>query len=152
MSAWVGPTVAISLLVIALCVLGMVVGVLIAGRQLAAKSGHLATEISGLREELGPALRALNRMGEGGAEVAALAKEEMREIVYTTRRVRKDVEKTSKRLRRRVDEFDALLEVVQEEVEETALDVTAALRTARTGTGMIGQLRRLIKPTRRGRR
>jgi len=151
MSAWVGPTVAISLLIIALCVLGVVIGVLIAGRQLASKSEHLARELSGLREELGPALRALNRMGEGGAEVAMLAKEEIREIVYATRRVRKDVEKTSKRLRHRVEDFDALLEVVQDEVEETALDVTAALRTARTGSGMIGQLRRLIKPQRRGR-
>jgi methyl-accepting chemotaxis protein len=151
MSAWIGPTVAISLLIIAICVLGVVVGVLIAGRHLAAKSEHLATELSGLREELGPALRALNRMGEGGAEVAQLAKEEMREIVSVTRRVRKDVEKTSKRLRHRVEDFDALLEIVQEEVEETALDVTAALRTARTGSGMIGQLRRLVKPRRRGR-
>jgi methyl-accepting chemotaxis protein len=151
MSAWVGPTVAISLLIIALCVLGVVIGVLIAGRQLASKSEHLAKELSGLREELGPALRSLNRMGEGGAEVAMLAKEEIREIVYATRRVRKDVEKTSKRLRHRVEDFDALLEVVQDEVEETALDVTAALRTARTGSGMIGQLRRLIKPQRRGR-
>ncbi len=151
MSTWVGPTIAISLLIIALCVLGVVIGVLIAGRQLASKSENLATELTGLRDELGPALRALNRMGEEGAEVAGLAKEEMREIIYATRRVRNDVEKTSKRLRRRVDDFDALLEVVQEEVEETALDVTAALRTARQGTGMIGQLRRLIRPQRRGR-
>lgn len=151
MSAWVGPIVAISLLTIALCVLGVVVGVLFAGRQLAHKSGHLASELRELREELGPALRALNRMGEGGAEVAMLAKEEVREIVHATRRVRKDVEKTSRRLRHRVEDFDALLEVVQEEVEETALDVTAALRTARSGRGMIGQLRRLIKPQRRGR-
>lgn len=149
--AWVGPTVAISLLIIALCVLGVVIGLLIAGRQMASKSEHLANELNGLRDELRPALRALNRMGEGGAEVAMLAKEEMREIVSATRRVRKDVEKTSKRLRHRVEDFDALLEVVQEEVEETALDVTAALRTARTGSGMIGQLRRLIKPQRRGR-
>ncbi len=151
MSTWVGPTVAISLLVIAFCVLGVVVGVLIAGRQLAMKSGQLAEELSELRNELGPALRSLNRMGEGAAEVTEMVKEEAHEIIDTTRRLRKDVEKASRRARNRLGDFDALLEVVQEEVEETALDLTSALRTARTGTGMIGQLRRLVVPGRRGR-
>lgn len=151
MATWVGPTIAISLLIIALCVLGVVVGMLIAAREVAQKSSSLADELAELRAELGPALRALNRLGEEGAEVATLAKEEVRAMVETTRRLRYDVERGAKQARRRLADFDALLEVVQEEVEETALDVTTALHTARTGRGMIGQLRRLVVPRRRGR-
>jgi hypothetical protein len=39
--------------------------------------------------------------------------------------------------------------VVHAEVEDTALDVAAALRTARHGNGMIGRLRRVLVPGRR---
>lgn len=151
MAAWIGPTIAISLLIIALCVLGAMLALVVAGREMAARTTSLSKELGELRAELTPALHALNRMGEGGAEVAELVKEEVREVIYTTRRLRKDVERASVRARNRLGDFDALLEVVQEEVEESALDLATALRTARMGRGMIGQLRRLIVPRRRPR-
>jgi len=64
------------------------------------------------------------------------------------------------RLRRRVlggadvlpaglEDLESLDAVVPEEVEDTALDVAAALRSARSGNGMLGRVRRLLVPGRR---
>ncbi|MES2123787.1 MAG: hypothetical protein V4503_03770 [Gemmatimonadota bacterium] len=150
MNGWVGPTVAISLVIIALCFLGIATAVYLAMREAVERGQSLAKELAELRRELTPTLHALNRLGEGGAEVFELAQEEVREIVHVSRRIRRDVEKTADRTRRRLADFEAVIEVVQEEVEETALDFGAALRTVRKGSGMIGQLRRLVLPRRRG--
>lgn len=152
MPGWIGPTVALSLVVIALCFLGIVAGISLAIREAAARSQSLANELAELRRELSPTLQALNRFGKDGAEVAGLAKEEVREIVLMTRRLRKDMERGLQRTRRRLADFEAVVEVVQDEFEETALDVTTAMRTVRGGAGMLAQLRRLVMPRRRGRR
>lgn len=150
MAGWIGPTMAISLALIAACFLGIAAAVAIALKEAVERGQSLAKELAELRHDLGPTLKALNRLGTGGAEVVELAQEEVREIIYTTRRLRKDVEKSVTRARRRLADFEAVVEVVQEEVEETALDLGAALRTVRTGTGVIGRLRRLVLPRRRG--
>lgn len=150
MAGWVGPTIAISLVVIALCCLGVVTSVLLALREAAERGQSLAKEIAAFRHDLGPTLDSLNRLGASGAEVAELAKEEVREVIYTTRRLRKDVERGAARAKRRLADFEAVVDLVQDEVEETALDVTTAMRTFRSGRGMVGQLRRLILPRRRG--
>ena len=150
MAGWIGPTMAISLALIAICFLGIAAAVAITLKEAVERGQSLAQELAELRHDLGPTLQALNRLGTGGAEVVELAQEEVREIIYTTRRLRKDVEKSVIRARRRLADFEAVVEVVQEEVEETALDLGAALRTVRTGTGVIGRLRRLVLPRRRG--
>lgn len=146
MAGWVGTMMALSLLVIALCFLGIAAGVFLALREALERGQSLAREIGELRRDLAPTLAALGRLGKEGAEVAELAKEEVRELVHTTRRVRKDVEKGITRTRKRLADFEAVVDVVQEEVEETAMEFSAALREVRTGDGMIGQLRRLILP------
>ncbi len=73
-------------------------------------------------------------------------------MVDVAHRVRVDMEAGINRTRQRLADFEAMVDVVQEEVEETALDVTAALHTARSGIGIVGQLRRLIRPRSRRRR
>lgn len=60
------------------------------------------------------------------------------------------------RVEDRLVDLDALLDVVQEEVEETVLDVGAALRTTRRGASLIGSIRKALgggrKKKKRGRR
>jgi hypothetical protein len=151
MPGWVGPTVAISLALIALCYLGLAMVALITVKETVEHSKALGRELAELRKELSPALQAINRFGTQGAEIADLARSEVQEMVLTARQVRKDVERGVQRTKDRLADFEAVVDVVQEEVEDAALDLTAAIRTVRTGTGMIGRLRRMILPRRRGR-
>jgi hypothetical protein len=150
MPGWVGPTVALSLLVIAVAVVLVLVALAIA--LLAAKKQIVALgkELRELRGELSPTIAAVRRVSEQGLDVVRLAEDEAKAIVESSRRVRYDVERGVRRVKRRLADFDASVEVVQEEIDATVIEVSAALETARTGAGMIGQLRRLVRSRRRG--
>jgi hypothetical protein len=47
-------------------------------------------------------------------------------------------------LEERFSDLETLLEILQDEVEETVLDLTAVMRTTRRGTGLLQAARRLI--------
>ncbi|HEY4322282.1 MAG TPA: hypothetical protein VGM77_14035 [Gemmatimonadales bacterium] len=150
MPGWIAPTVALSLLVIAISVSVATAIILMTIKQSVDRAQSLAGEVAKLREDLAPTLNALRALGDKGIEVADMAQQEARQIIETTRRVRYDVERGVKRARRRLADFEAVVEVVQEEVEATAIDVTSTMHSLRTGAGMIGQLRKMIRPRRRG--
>lgn len=149
MPGWVGPTAAVSLVVIALSFAAIALALLAAGRAALKATSELREEIHGLREEIGPALQAVNRVAGKVEVISDQVGGEVSEILETSRRTRYNLERGIKRAQDRLEDFDALVEVVQEEVEETALDATAAIRTVRTAGGAVGLLRRLLV---RGRR
>ena len=144
-AGWVGTTVALSMIVIAFCFIGMA----IAGFQIKRDGAELRKELHILTAELEPAIKAVNRLAVKGEALSEQISGEIREVLETSRRTRFTFERGVKRARRRLEDFDALIEVVQEEVEEAALDVTSAVRRVRTAGGAIGLVRRLLV---RGRR
>ncbi len=152
MAGWVGPTIAIALVVMAIATAALTIIVYAVVNEARERSDSLAREVKQLRADIAPTLAAVQRFGEEGLDVAKLAKDEARQIIDTTRRIRYDVERGVKHARRRLADFDAVVEVVQEEVEETALQLTTTLHNVRTGRGMVEQLRQLIRPRRRRRR
>ncbi len=129
-AAWVGPTMAISLAVVALsfaviAIMAAVIGsrTLRAGRRI---------------EEAADATRGL----------AVKVQDEVTELVRTSQRLRFEVDRGVRRAKRRLQDLDAVAEVVQEEIEETALDVAATLRTVRVGGGVLGRITRLLRKRR----
>ena len=150
MNGWVGPTIALSLVLIAFCTVGVLVVALFGLREVRQISISLAIELECIRRELAESLGSLKRLSDQGQDVIELTRAELTEIIHLTRRLRHDIERGVKRTKRRLADFEAVVEVVQEEVEETALDFGATLRTVRSGRGMIGQLSRLVRPRRRG--
>lgn len=146
MDGWVGPTIAISVLLIALCVVGATVAAAVALREAQQAGKGLTNELAELRHELAPTLAALNKFGDAGSEVVEMARNEVRELVATSQELRTDVRRGMRRARGRLADVDALVEVMQEELEETALDAATAMRTLRNSRGMIGQVRRFLAP------
>jgi uncharacterized protein YoxC len=130
-AAWVGPAMAISLVVIALSFLAIALGALLAGRE-------AARTLRGLREAV-----------SGGKGLARKLEQEVDALIQTSQRLRHDLNRGVKRAKRRLSDFDALAEVMQEELEDTALDVASKLRGLRSGLGVIGRLRRLLPRRRR---
>lgn len=129
-AAWVGPTMAVSLAVLALsfaviAIMAAVIGsrTLRAGRRI---------------EEAADATRGL----------AAKVQDEVTELVRTSQRLRFEVDRGVRKAKRRLQDLDAVAEVVQEEIEETALDVAATLRTVRVGRGVLGRITRLLRKRR----
>ena len=142
MPGWIGPTVALSLVVIALAFAAIGVAVALLARS-------AIREVRELREEIAPAISAVRRITDAGADLSGDIKQEMQEYLATSRAVRRDLERGVYQVKSRLADLDALYEVVHEEVEDTALDVAARVRAVRNGAGMVSRIRRWLV---RGRR
>ncbi len=144
MPAWVGPTSAIALIVIALSFAAIATAAVMIARKASTEIGELSEELAKLRGELSPALSALRRVADAGADISGEIGAEVKEYLEVSRDVRKDLELGVRRIKRKLSDLDALYEVVHEEVEDTALDVAAGFRSVRTGAGMVGRIRRWL--------
>lgn len=139
---WVGPTVAISLVVIALAFAVIAAVVAIAAKRSSDEMQKLSRVVDGLRTDLAPALSAVALISGEGQKLVNMVGTEAEEIVRTSRRFRVG-------LNDRIDRLDAIYEVLGAEVEETALDLAVTLRSVRSGFGWFGILRRLLRGGRR---
>ncbi|MGE0553486.1 MAG: hypothetical protein AB7R55_08645 [Gemmatimonadales bacterium] len=145
MPSWVGPVSAIALVVIAFAFVAMAVVSWAVLKRFSEQSDTMAKELAELRRELKPTIDGLGRLAQSGEELADKVREEVIALVDTSRRLRRGVRRGARRVRDRLEELDALYEVVHDEVEDTALSVAATLRNVRHGAGAIGKLRRLLR-------
>jgi len=83
-------------------------------------------------------------MLDGARSIVTNLRDEVTKIVATSRELRQRVQGTAGSLEERVRDFEAVLDVLQDEVEETALDVAAALRATRRGTSLVGAMKRAL--------
>ena len=149
MQAWVGPAVALSLIVIAATYLVIGIIVLKAAKAAMEQSQALGRELAHLRTDLAPTLYAVNRLSEKGLDLAVIAEAEVKDIIATTRRIRTDVEDGVERVKSRLAAFEETVGTVHDEIDATIAGVSAAIGTARAGVGMIGKFRRLMRPRKR---
>jgi len=147
--AWVGPTMAISLPVIALSVLGTAIVLGTSVLRLTAQRKKIAALVDSLQDDAQQTLTAARRLTEQAQDLMVLVRHEAGAFAETGRRVRRKVVRGIDRVEERLADLETLYDVVHDEVEDTALDVAAALRSARQGNGMIGRVRRLLVPSRR---
>jgi hypothetical protein len=146
---WVGPTVAISLVVIAVSLLGAAAALAYAAIRIMGETRKLSTMIQGYQEDVAQTLANARRLTDQGQDVLVLLRQEVGAFTQTSRRIRRKLVRGVDNVEAKLADLQTLYELVHEEVEDTALDVAAALRTSREGDGMLGRVRRLIVPGRR---
>jgi uncharacterized protein YoxC len=136
-SGWVGPVVAISLVIIAgsFAVIALATGA--AARLVAHRLEVLGRTIDSLRSELAPALQAMQQAGTEAQRLAGVVGKEAEDLAESSRRLRL-------RVHERVANLEAIYDVLEGEIEETALDVAVTLRAFRTRVGWYRWLRRLL--------
>lgn len=137
-SGWVGTTMAISLVVIALSFIAIAAAMAIALGRAAREMQQLSQVVDSLRTDLAPALKAVQGVSGEGERLASLVSTEAEEVVKASQALREGI-------RQRLTNLEAVYEVLAEEVEETALDAAVTLRTFRTGRSWFGILRRLLR-------
>lgn len=147
--AWVGPTIAISVAVIALSVVIAAVAAAIAFLRLSGEARRIAGVIDGLQEDVGQTLKAARQLTEQAQDLMVVVRHEAGAFAQTGRRLRRKVVRGVDRVEGRLADLESLYNVVHDEVEDTALDVAAALRSVRKGNGMLGRVRRLLVSSRR---
>ena len=145
---WVGPIMAISLAVMALSFLGIALALAIAALKLTGQVKKVGTLVDGLQDDIARTLKAVRHLTEQGQDVMVVVRQETGAFAQTGRRLRRKLVRAADRVEIKLEELETLYDVVHDEVEGTALDVAAALRSVRRGNGMIGRVRRLLVPSR----
>jgi methyl-accepting chemotaxis protein len=141
-TGWVGTTMALSLLVIALAFIVMAAAVGLTLGLLRNQLEQVAGALKDLNSDLSQVLKGARHLAEDGQRLAQLAREEGEAYLASSRRIRKKLDRGVDRLSERLDNFDALVEVVHDEVEETALRFATTLRAARLSTAVLGRVLR----------
>ena len=145
---WVGPTIAISLAVIALSCLGVALVVAIAVLKISGQAKKISALVDGLQGDIAGALNAVRRLTEQGQDVMVVIRQEAGAFAQTARRLRRKIVRAIDEVEVKLEELETLYDVVHDEVENAALDVATALRRVRRGNGMLGRVRRLLVPSR----
>jgi hypothetical protein len=102
-----------------------------------------------LHKEIVPALQSARGVVEQANQLAGTVRSEVDAVIQTSRDLRTRVKRAANVAELRLTDLETLLDVVYEEVEDTALDVAAALRTTRRGAGVFSAMKRAF--LRRGR-
>ena len=146
--AWVGPTVAISLAIIALSFIAIAIAVAVAALKIAGQTKKLGTLVEGFQDDVARTLQTVRRLAEQGEDVMVVVRQETGAFAQTARRLRRKTVRAVDRIETKLLELETLYDVVRDEVETAALDAAAALRSVRRGNGMLGRVRRLLVPSR----
>ena len=134
---WAAVVSAVSLAIIAVAALAVAAGLYIAGRQF----GRL---LGTLESHAGPALQDVQQL------VAAI-RAEAEQITGTSKDLRIRIVHAADAAQERLADLDALLDVIQEEVEGATVDFAATVRTIRRGASVLS-LGELLLPSRRKKR
>jgi hypothetical protein len=145
---WVGPAVAISLAILALSFLGMAIAVAVAAFRLTAQAKKVGALVDGLQDDIARTLKGVRNLSEQAQDVMVLVRHETGSFAQTARRLRRKMVRGADRIEAKLEDLETLYDVVHSEVESTALDVAATLRSVRKGNGMLGRVRRILVPSR----
>jgi len=132
---WVGVVSALSLAIIALAALVGAVAIV------AAALGVRAA-VKALKGFAGPASADVR-------QVIGSIKNEADALVGASRDVRQRIVRAADKAEERLTDLDALAEVMQQEIEETALDAAATMRDVRRGLSVWRWSRKLLKGKKR---
>jgi hypothetical protein len=137
MPTWVGPVAAISLAVIAASML---------------VTGGVAVVIGlGLRRAKREVGAQLARFTTDARAATSRVRAEVDAFSDLSGETRQKLQAAVRKVEERLTDLDALVEVLQEEAEETALDVAALVRTARRPAGLFGVARSALRKRRKRR-
>jgi len=132
---WVGVVSAISLTLIALAAIVLAVSSVVSVLRMHAF-------VRALEQMAGPAIDDVRQM------IGAI-KGEAEALVGTSREIRERIVSAADAAERRLSDLDALVEVVQDEVEDTVLDAAATLRNVRRGLSLWQWGRKVLKGKKR---
>lgn len=140
---WAAVT-AISVAIIALVAMGLGFSALVMMRDVRRSLESLQRVLDSLDRDGRPALLAARTVVEDTGKTVAAVRAEVEQIVGASRELRTRVGEAAGALDERVRDLEIVLDVVQDEVEDTLLDVASVLRTTRRGASVARALKRVF--------
>ncbi len=146
---WAEAVTAISTALIAAMLVICGVGLLFFFGELRRLSAELRRLAGILDHDARPALLSVKSLVDDAGETVTAVKQEIESFTGTSKGLRERVERAADSVEDRLADLNALLDVVQDEVEGTALDIAAAFRTTRRGGRLLRTMRRALVARRR---
>ncbi len=146
---WQATVVAVSLALIAVVVLTAGVVWLRLVIDLKRIAISLQRLFDGLDRDARPALESARAVADDARKMMETVRDEVVGFTKTSKEIRAGLESTIRATESRLSDLESLLDVVQYEVEETALDLAAALRTTRRGSTVFRTMKRAFLGRRR---
>ena len=142
MTGWVGVLIAVSTAVIALVLVATAVAQLMLIRRLAELTPAVQRLLDTLDRDARPALQSAKTAADEATRIATAIRGEVDGIVSTSKEVRQRVQRAARAAEDRLLELEDILDILQDEVEETVLSVAGTLRATRRGASIFGAMRR----------
>ena len=141
---WVPVVTAIATAVLAVIALGFVFYAVPLLRQASRASAALERFLVSIERDSRPLLENARSMISEANQVALKVRSEIDGVIETSRDIRTRVGNAVDATEDRLLDLEALLDVLQEEMEDTVLDVAAALRTTRRGSAILRSMKRVF--------
>ncbi len=148
--AWTDVLTALSVTALAVMVAVFGVAAALILRDMRRAIGEISDIKKALESDGKPTVESLRQLISDASGVVSVIKTEVDGLADTSQGIRKRAENMAISVEDRLRDIEALIDVVQEEVEDTALDIAAALRTTRRGGKLFKRVKRAL--LRKGRR
>lgn len=139
---WTDIVSAVSLAVIAVMLVICGVAWLRWLRELQRFEDQVERLVTALDYDARPALQSARKLADDAGAVVARVRSEVDGFADSAKDVRERLGKATKAVEERVRDMETVVDLVQFEVEETALDIAAALRTTRRSTQVLRAMKR----------
>lgn len=135
---------AISVAIIAVLAVGLSVSAIVLMRDVRRSLESLHRVLDALDRDGRPALLAARSVLEDTGKTVTTVRAEVEQIVGASRELRARVGEAAGALDERVRDLEVVLDVVQDEIEDTLLDVASVLRSTRRGASVARALKRVF--------
>jgi uncharacterized protein YoxC len=130
---WVGVVTAVGIGLVALLLIALLAALLPAVREMQKATAKVSALIDRLSGDVAPIVRHATNIAESADHIATSVRSEVEGVSRTVRRANERLDDAITASERRLRELGSLLQLVQEEVEQTVVATTAALRGVRAG-------------------
>ena len=131
---------AISTIVLGVAVLGVLIALLVVLLQLRKLTRFLGSLGKRLEKEAAPVMVRARSVAENVDFITMAVRTDVQKVTASVSGLNDRLKEASERMEERIQDFTALVEVLQNEAEDLALDTAAAVRGVRAGTrSLVGQ-------------
>lgn len=149
MSSWAEVLIAVSVSLIALVMLATAIAQLLLLRRLVQTVPALERLLDTLDRDARPALQSARTAADEATRIAVAVRGEVDNLVGTSKDVRQRVQRAVRAAEDRLLELEDILDILQDEVEETVLSVAGTLRATRRGASVFAAMKRAFLGGRR---
>jgi len=125
---------AISTIVLGVAVLGVLVALLVVLLQLRKLTRFMGSVAKRMEKEAAPVLERARSVAENVDFITMAVRTDVQKLNASVSSLNDRLKEASVRMEERIQDFSALVEVLQNEAEDLALDTAAAVRGVRAGT------------------